>query len=93
MSAPSKPAAAAAVDPIEVLAEKLYIQLCGNIYSASGEKPQPKAVAQLCFKLAETFISANFDFNPNAIAAREATTKAAVRLDSVNIDFGAMGKS
>ena len=92
MSAPSKPAAAA-VDPIEVLAEKLYIQLCGNIYSASGEKPQPKAVAQLSFKLAETFIAANFDFNPNAIAAREASNKAAVRLDSVNIDFGAMGKS
>jgi len=93
MSAPAKPAAAAAVDPIEALAEKLYVQMCGRIYGAAGEKPQPKAVAQLCFKLAEAFISANYEFNPHAIAEREAKNKASVKLDSVNIDFGAVGKS
>jgi hypothetical protein len=93
MSAPQKPAAQPAHDPIEQLAERIYVQLCANVYSATGEKPQPKAVAQLCFKLAETFIAANYEFNPNAVAAREAKNKASVNLDSVNIDFGAMGNS
>lgn len=91
MSAPQKPAAQPAHDPIEQLAEKIYVPLCARVYSATGEKPQPKAVAQLCFKLAETFIAANYEFNPNAVAAREAKNKASVNLDSVNIDFGSMG--
>ena len=93
MSAPQKPAPAAPHDPIQEMAEKLYVALCARVYSASGDKPQPKAVAQLCFKLAETFQAANYEFNPTAIAAREAKTKASVNLDSVNIDFGAVGKS
>jgi hypothetical protein len=92
MNAPQKPAAASAPDLIHDLAEKLYVRLCGQIYSAGGEKPQPKAVAQLSFRLAETFIAANYEFNPNAIAAREARNKAAVNLDSVQIDFGSPGK-
>jgi hypothetical protein len=93
MSAPQKPAAPAAADQIHDLAEKIYVRLCGQIYSAGGEKPQPKAVAQLSFKLAEAFIAANFEFNPTAIAAREAKNKASVNLDSVQIDFGPAGKS
>jgi hypothetical protein len=93
MSAPHKPAAAAAHDPIQDMAEKLFVALCARVYSASGEKPQPKAVAQLCFKLAETFQAANYEFNPTAVAARLAKDKASVNLDSVNIDFGAVGKS
>lgn len=93
MSAPLKTAAPAAQDPIQELAEKLYVRLCGQIYSAGGEKPQPKAVAQLSFKLAQTFIAANYEFNPSAIAAREAKNKASVNLDSVQIDFGTAGKS
>jgi hypothetical protein len=88
MSAPQKPAASAPHDPIHDLAEKIYVQLCGRVYGAGGEKPQPKAVAQLCFKLAETFIAANNEFNPTAVAAREAKNKASVNLDSVQIDFG-----
>ena len=93
MSAPQKPAAAASHDPIQEMAEKLYVALCARVYSATGEKPQPKAVAQLCFKLAETFQAANYEFNPTAVAARVAKDKASVNLDSVNIDFGAVGKS
>lgn len=93
MSAPERPAAQPPQDPIQDLAEKIYVQLCGRIYGAGGEKPQPKAVAQLCFKLAETFIAANYEFNPTAVAAREAKNKASVKLDSVQIDFGATGKS
>jgi hypothetical protein len=91
MSAPTKPAENAH-DPIQELAEKLYVAICARVYSASGEKPQPKAVAQLSFKLAETFQAANYEFNPTAIAAREAKAKASVNLDAVQIDFGAVGK-
>jgi hypothetical protein len=92
MSAPNKPAADTTHDPIHELAEKLYVAICARIYSASGEKPQPKAVAQLSFKLAETFQAANYEFNPTAIAARAAKDKASVNLDNVHIDFGAVGK-
>ncbi len=92
MSAPEKPSAAPLEDPIEALARTLYVTLCGRIYSVGGDKPQPKAVAQLSFKLAESFIAANYEFNPNAIAAREAKNKASVKLDSVQIDFGAVDK-
>jgi len=92
MSAPEKPAAAPHEEPIEALARSLYVTLCSRIYAAGGEKPQPKAVAQLCFKLAETFIAANYEFNPTAIAARVAKDKASVRLDSVHIDFAAVDK-
>lgn len=93
MSAPQKPAPAAPHDPIQELAEKLYIQICGRVYAAGGEKPQPKAVAQLSFKLAEVFQAANYEFNPTAIAARAAKEKSSVNLDSVQIDFGGAGKS
>ncbi|HEX9184433.1 MAG TPA: hypothetical protein VF876_14355 [Burkholderiales bacterium] len=92
MSAPTKPHAEPAHDPIEQLAEKLYVGMCTRIYSASGEKPQPKAVAQLAFKLAETFVAANYEFNPTAIAAREAKARASVNLDAVQIDFGPVAK-
>jgi len=92
MSNPEKHAVQPPQDPIEDLARSLYVTLCGRIYSAGGEKPQPKAVAQLSFKLAETFMAANLEFNPTAVAAREARNKASVKLDSVQIDFEAAGK-
>lgn len=92
MSAPQRPAAQAPHDPIHDLAEKIYVELCGRIYGAGGEKPQPKAVAQVSFKLAEAFIAANYEFNPTAVATREAKNRAAVNLDSVQIDFGAADK-
>lgn len=93
MSAPTNPAANAPKDPTEELAEKLYVAMCARIYSASGEKPQPKAVAQLSFKLAEAFQAANYEFNPTAIAVREAKAKATVNLDHVQIDFGTASKA
>jgi hypothetical protein len=93
MSAPTKPAADTSHDPIQELAEKLYVAICARIYSGGGEKPQPKAVAQIAFKLAETFQVANYEFNPTAIAAREAKAKATVNLDNVQIDFGTPGKA
>ena len=93
MSSPTKPGAEAQRDPIEVLAEKLFIDMAGRIYSViGGEKPQPKMLAQLSFRLAEVFRQANNEFNPTAIAARVAKDKATVNLDNVQIDFGAVGK-
>ncbi|OGA08261.1 MAG: hypothetical protein A3D95_08050 [Betaproteobacteria bacterium RIFCSPHIGHO2_12_FULL_69_13] len=80
-------------DAIHELALQIYVQLCGRIYSASGaEKPQPKAVAQMSIKLAEIFEAVNLEFNPIAMATREAKNKAAVSLDSVEIDFASIGK-
>ncbi len=79
-------------DPIQELARTIYARLCGNIYSAlESKKPDPKAVAQLSFKLAETFIAANLEFNPVARAARDARETASVKMDDVEIDFAGFG--
>jgi hypothetical protein len=88
MSAQDKPKQEIQLDPTEVLAQKLYIEMCGRVYSVSGgEKPQPKMLAQMSFKLAQVFQAANYEFNPTAVAAREAKAKASVNLDNVEIDF------
>ena len=88
MSAQDKPKQEIQIDPTEVLAQKLYIEMCGRVYSVSGgEKPQPKMLAQMSFKLAQVFQAANYEFNPTAVAAREAKAKASVNLDNVQIDF------
>ncbi len=88
MSAQDKPKQEIQLDPTEVLAQKLYVEMCGRVYSVSGgDKPQPKMLAQLSFKLAQVFVAANYEFNPTAIAAREAKAKASVNLDDVQIDF------
>lgn len=88
MSAQDKPRQEIQLDPTEVLAQKLYIEMCGRVYSVSGgDKPQPKMLAQMSFKLAQVFVAANYEFNPTAIAAREAKAKASVNLDDVQIDF------
>ena len=99
MSAPEAKASAAAGaaahhrDPLQEVALRLYIELCAHVYSAAGgQKPDPKSVVQLAFKLAEAFESGNFEFNSVARAAREAKEKASVNLDAVQIDFGAVGK-
>jgi hypothetical protein len=93
MSAEGKPAAPPPpTDPIQQMAHEIFVQMCGRIYSQGGEKPQPRAVAQIAFKLAETFQAANLEFNPVARAAREAKEKASVNLDAVQIDFSAPAK-
>ena len=88
MSAPDKSKQEPQRDPTEVLAEKLYVEMCGRVYSVSGgEKPQPRMLAQMSFKLAQVFQAANYEFNPTAVAARDAKAKASVNLDNVQIDF------
>jgi len=79
-------------DPLQDLARTIYTRLCGTIYSAlDSKKPEPKAVAQLSFKLAETFIAANLELNPVARAAREAKDTASVKMGDVEIDFASFG--
>lgn len=95
-AAGAAPAAAAGHhrDPTQEIALQLFIHLCGIIYSqgGGGAKPDPKAVVQLSFKLAEAFEHGNFEFNPVARAAREAKEKASVNLDAVQVDFASFAK-
>ncbi|HSH08425.1 MAG TPA: hypothetical protein VLA41_12240 [Burkholderiales bacterium] len=93
MSEPISTATAVPDDPVQALARTIYARLCGNIYSvADAKKPEPKAVAQLSFKLAEAFIAANLEFNPVARAARDAKQKAEVKVGDVEIDFAGFAK-
>jgi hypothetical protein len=91
MSAPEagKPGAAPAKrDAYEELAEKIYIgvaaQIYGNPAAPGQQKPDPKAVATLCFKLAEAFELATRETD-RAKARIEAASKAAVKLDEVDL--------
>jgi hypothetical protein len=84
---------APARDPLQEVALRLYVELCGHIYSGSAaDKPHPKAVVELCFKLASMFEVGNLEFNPAARAARDAREKASVNLQNVQLDFAALGK-
>src|SRR5262245_16394463 len=101
MSAPeAKPAAGAAAakrDPYEELAEKIFIgmaaQVYGNPAAAGQQKPDPKAVAAMCFKLADAFEQATRETD-RAKARIEAANKAAVKLDEVDLSsvFASGGK-
>src|SRR4249920_3722417 len=91
MSAPEAKSAAAAGpkrEAYEELAEKIFIgvaaQVYGNPAAAGQQKPDPKAVAALCFKLAEAFEQASKETD-RAKARIEAANKAAVKLDDVDL--------
>lgn len=78
------------LDPIQELAQVIYVELCARAYSsaeAAKAPPDARLIAQTSFKLAEAFQAANYEFNSTAIAAREAKAKASVNLDNVEIDF------
>lgn len=70
------------------LARALFIGMAQRIYSAPSspeqKKPEPKAVAALCFRLAEAFEAAARE-TPQVKAALEAASKAAVKLDEVDL--------
>jgi hypothetical protein len=70
------------------LAEKIYINLAARVYGTlSGgdqNKPDPKALAAFCFKLADAFEQATRE--TDRMQARiEAENKAAVKLDQVDV--------
>ena len=93
MSSPEKkPAAAAAIDafkdPNLELAREIFIGMAQRVYSAPSspeqKKPDPKALATLCFRLAEAFDAASRE-TPKVKAALEAASKASVKLDEVDL--------
>jgi hypothetical protein len=75
-------------DPNTDLARELYIGMAHRIYSKPSapdqKKPDPKALAALCFRLAEAFEEAAKE-TPFARAAREAASRASVKLDEVDL--------
>ena len=92
MTAAEKKAAAEAAealkDPNLELARELFIGMAQRIYSAptnpEQKKPDPKALATLCFRIAEAFEAASHE-TPKVKAALEAASKAAVKLDDVDL--------
>ncbi len=87
MSAPEKTPAAAA-DPLAAytaLAQQLYVGLAARVYSSAAEKkPDPKALAAMCFRLADAFEQAAKETD-RAKAIIEARNKASVKLDEVDL--------
>ena len=79
---------ASAKDPYVDLAERIFIALSSRVYgtlaSSEAKKPDPKALAAFSFKLAEAFEAATQD-TERAKAQHAAATKAAVKLDEVDL--------
>jgi len=70
------------------LAERIYVNLAARVYGTlSGsdqKKPDPKALAAFCFKLADAFEQATRE--TDRMKSRiEAENKAAVKLDQVDV--------
>ena len=90
MSTPAKPTPPASEqkDPYYDLARALYIEMSGRIYGTLAgpevKKPDPKALAAFCFRLSEAFEIASKETD-RAKAAAAAASKAAVKLDEVDL--------
>ncbi len=98
MNAPEKKSAGpAAKDPYVDLAERIFIGLAARVYGSPSapdqKKPDPKTLATMSFKMAEAFEAATKETD-RAKAAIEIASKAAVKLDEVDISsmFGATAK-
>jgi hypothetical protein len=91
MGDPAKPH-----DAIQDLALQIYIGLASRAYGDTGggerPRPQPRALAQLSFQLAEAFHTADREQNPMTIAAA-AATKSAVKFDAGDLDLGSLHKA
>jgi len=70
------------------LAERIFVQLSSRVYGtlagSEQKKPDPKALAAFSFKLAEAFEQATRETD-RMKATIEAATKAAVKLDEVDL--------
>jgi len=75
-------------DPNLELAREIFIGMACRIYSAPSnpeqKKPDPKALATMCFRLAEAFDAASRE-TPKVKAALEAASKADVKLADVDL--------
>lgn len=81
------------VDQVAELARRIYIGLTSRIYAGSSGVatglPQPQALAQLSFKLAEAFYAEDRDANPVTLAAA-AAAKIPSRFDAADLDLGSL---
>jgi hypothetical protein len=87
--AAGKPSAAAPAKEAYVeLAERIYVNLSARVYGtlagADQKKPDPKALAAFCFKLADAFEQATNE-TPRKMAEIEARNKASVKIDEVDV--------
>ena len=89
--APAKPSAgkdASFKDPYIDLAERIFVQLSSRVYGtlsgSEAKKPDPKALAAFSFRLADAFEQAMKETD-RMKARMEAASKAAVRLDEVDL--------
>jgi hypothetical protein len=93
-----KAPAAPQKDPYVDLAERIFVQLSSRVYGtlagSDQKKPDPKALAAFCFKLADAFEKAT-DETPRRLAEIEARNKASVKLDDVDLSsvFAATAKA
>ena len=88
-AAPAKAAPTApAKDPYIDLAERIFVNISARVYStattAEQKKPDPKALAAFCFKLADAFEQASKE-TPREMARIEALNKASVKLDTIDM--------
>jgi len=81
-------AAHAAETPYREIALKIFVGLAARVYSApaapDAKRPDPKILAAMCFKMAEAFEAAEKETD-RAKAINEAKSKAAVKLDEVDL--------
>ena len=92
MSAADTPSATSpatpAKDPYVELAERIFISLAARVYGtlagSEQRKPDPKALALFCYKLADAFEQATAE-TPRKQAEAEARKKAQVKLDEVDL--------
>jgi hypothetical protein len=87
--APGKPAAGPPPkDPFVELAEKIYVNLSARVYGtlagSDQKKPDPKALAAYCFRLADAFEQASRETDREKAKA-EAEAKARVNLAEVDL--------
>jgi hypothetical protein len=74
--------------PYRELAVRIYVNLVSRVYSmpaaADAKRPDPKLLAAMSFKMAESFEAAEKETD-RAKAINEAKAKAAVKLDEVDL--------
>lgn len=80
-------------DPVAELARGIYVALTSRIYAARGGMetglPEPQALAQLSFRLAEAFYAEDREANPITLAAA-AAAKSAVKFNAADLDLGSL---
>lgn len=74
--------------PFREIALQIFVHLAARVYgtpvAADAKRPDPKMLAAMCFKMAEAFEAAEKETD-RAKAIAEAKSKAAVKLDEVDL--------